>query len=102
MCPGLSAQAFVTSPLTSKNEAPWNVSGWRDRGLEHPFSRDDKERALLSFKVCDPSAGSGHFMLAAARRLGRDLARVRSGEAEPNPADYRRAVRDVIRRCIYT
>jgi hypothetical protein len=26
---------------------------------------------------------------------------VRSGEVEPNPADYRHAVRDVIRRCIY-
>src|SRR5258708_31652860 len=40
-------------------------------------------------------------MRAAARRLGRELARVRSGEAEPSPADYRHAIRDVIRRCIY-
>lgn len=64
-------------------------------------TRHDKERALLSLKVCDPASGSGHFMLAAARRIGRELARVRSGEAEPNPADYRHAVRDVIRRCIY-
>lgn len=62
---------------------------------------DDKERALLALKVCDPASGSGHFMLAAARRIGRELARVRSGEVEPNPEDYRRAVRDVIRRCIY-
>jgi N-6 DNA Methylase len=64
-------------------------------------TRDEKERALLSLKVCDPASGSGHFMLAAARRIGRELARVRSGEAEPNPADHRHAVRDVIRRCIY-
>jgi hypothetical protein len=70
--------------------------------LAKAATRDDKERALLSLKVCDPSSGSGHFMLAAARRLGRELARVRSGETEPNPSDYRRAVRDVIRRCIYT
>jgi hypothetical protein len=62
---------------------------------------DEKERALLSLKICDPASGSGHFMLAAARRVGRELARVRSGEIEPNPADYRKAVRDVIRRCIY-
>lgn len=61
----------------------------------------EKERALLALKVCDPSSGSGHFMLAAARRLGRELARVRSGEAEPNPTDYRHAIRDVIRCCIY-
>ncbi len=64
-------------------------------------TRDEQERALLSLKLCDPASGSGHFMLAAARRIARELARVRSGEAEPNPADYRHAVRDVIRRCIY-
>ena len=64
-------------------------------------NKEEKERALLSLKVCDPASGSGHFVLAAARRIGRELARVRSGEAEPNPEDYRRAVRDVIRRCIY-
>jgi hypothetical protein len=64
-------------------------------------TKAEKERTLLSLKVCDPASGSGHFMLAAARRIGRELARVRSGEAEPNPEDYRRAVRDVIRRCIY-
>ena len=61
----------------------------------------DKQRALLSLKICDPASGSGHFVLAAARRLGRELARVRSGEAEPNPADHRSAIRDVVRRCIY-
>ena len=27
-------------------------------------------------------------MLAAARRIGRELAKIRSGEAEPNPEDY--------------
>ena len=69
--------------------------------LAKAATREDKERALLSLKLGDPASGSGHFMLAAARRLGRELARVRSGVAEPNPADYRRAVRDVIRRCIY-
>jgi hypothetical protein len=71
-----------------------------DRLAKAP-TRDDKERAILSLKICDPASGSGHFVLAAARRLGRELARVRSGEAEPNPADHRKAVRDVIRHCIY-
>ena len=69
--------------------------------LVKAHTKDDKEQALLSLKVCDPASGSGHFLLAAARRIGRELARVRSEEAEPNPEDYRRAVRDVIRRCIY-
>ncbi len=61
----------------------------------------DKEQALLSITVCDPACGSGHFLLAAARRLGRELAKVRSGEEQPTPATFRRAVRDVIQHCIY-
>jgi hypothetical protein len=64
-------------------------------------SREDKERALLSLKVCDPASGSGHFLLAAARRLGRELARIRTGEEEPAPEAYREAVRDIIRECLY-
>jgi hypothetical protein len=62
---------------------------------------DDKERDLLLLRVCDPAAGSGHFLLAAARRIARELAKVRSGEDEPAPEEYRHALRDVIRNCIY-
>ena len=60
-----------------------------------------KKEALLSLKVCDPAAGSGHFLLAAARRIAKELARVESGEEEPSPEAYRDALRQVIRRCIY-
>jgi hypothetical protein len=60
-----------------------------------------QEAAILSIRVCDPACGSGHFLLAAARRLGRELARVRSGEDQPGPAQFRLAVRDVVRECIY-
>jgi len=59
------------------------------------------EEAILSVKVCDPASGSGHFLLAAARRLGKELARVRTGEPEPSPEAFRIAVRDVIAHCIY-
>ena len=62
---------------------------------------EEKEAALLSMKICDPAAGSGHFLLAAARRIAREVASLRSGEAEPTPSDYRAAMRDVIRNCIY-
>ena len=64
-------------------------------------TKEEKEQALLSMKVCDPAAGSGHFLLAAARRIARELAKVRLGEDEPAPSQYREAVRDVIRNCIY-
>ncbi|GIV95662.1 MAG: hypothetical protein KatS3mg057_0319 [Herpetosiphonaceae bacterium] len=63
--------------------------------------RQAREQAILSITVCDPACGSGHFLLAAARRLGRELAKVRSGEDQPSPDQFRRAVRDVISRCIY-
>ncbi|WP_038045154.1 Eco57I restriction-modification methylase domain-containing protein [Thermus caliditerrae] len=60
-----------------------------------------QEEALLALKVLDPAAGSGHFLLGAARRLGRRLAQVRTGEEEPSPEAYRQAVRDVAAHCLY-
>ncbi len=64
-------------------------------------TREAKEAALLALRVCDPASGSGHFLLAAARRIARELAKVRIGEQEPPPDAYRAAVREVIRQCIY-
>ncbi len=63
--------------------------------------KEAKEKALLSMKICDPAAGSGHFLLAAARTVGAELARIRLGEEQVTPGPYRLAVRDVIRSCIY-
>lgn len=69
--------------------------------LEHATTQDERERALLSLRVCDPACGSGHFLLAAARRIARELARVRSGEEEPPPGEFRKALREVIVHCLY-
>jgi len=60
-----------------------------------------QERALLKLKICDPACGSGHFLLAAARRIGKELARIRTGESQPAPEPLRQAIRDVIQHCIY-
>ena len=60
-----------------------------------------RERALLSIRVCDPASGSGHFLLAAARHIGKALACERTGEEEPAPERVREAIRDVIAHCIY-
>ncbi len=59
------------------------------------------EKALLALKVCDPACGSGHFLIAAAHRLAKCLAAIRTGDEEPAPEATRHALRDVIRHCIY-
>ncbi len=62
---------------------------------------DNPVDALLSIKVCDPACGSGHFLLAAARKLAERLAALRSDDGVVTPAAYRHALREVIARCIY-
>lgn len=57
--------------------------------------------ALLALKVCDPACGSGHFLIAAARRIARRLAQLRSGDEEPSPEITRTALREVIQHCVY-
>jgi hypothetical protein len=62
------------------------------------------EKEILDLKVCDPAVGSGHFLVGAAHRLARHLARIRAvaqGEGEPSPSFYQHALRDVIGRCLY-
>lgn len=61
----------------------------------------DPAGALLAMRVIDPACGSGHFLLAAARRLAERLAALRSPEGAVRPEDYRRALREVIAHCIY-
>jgi hypothetical protein len=63
--------------------------------------KEKKQQAILSMSVCDPACGSGHFLLAAARRLGRELAKIKTGEDEPTPKEFHLAVRDVIAHCVY-
>lgn len=61
----------------------------------------EPEAALLSLRVIDPACGSGHFLLAASRRIAEYLAQVRSPDGVVTPQSYRRALRDVIQYCIY-
>ncbi|AEK59699.1 conserved hypothetical protein (plasmid) [Acidithiobacillus caldus SM-1] len=57
--------------------------------------------ALLAMRVIDPACGSGHFLLAAARRLAEQLAQLRAPDGAVQPQDYRHALREVIARCIF-
>lgn len=62
---------------------------------------ENPEQALLDLKICDPACGSGHFLIAAAHRLAKRLATVRTGDEEPSPEETSKALRDVIGRCIF-
>jgi N-6 DNA Methylase len=72
-----------------------------DPVLDEAVRQPNAEAALLNLKVCDPASGSGHFLIAAAHRLAKRLAFVRTGEEEPPPDSVRMALRDVIGHCVY-
>src|SRR5262249_22710529 len=62
---------------------------------------DNGEEGILDLKVCDPACGSGHFLVAAAHRIAKRLASLRTGDEEPSPEATRHALRDVVSRCLY-
>ncbi|MGP3756152.1 Eco57I restriction-modification methylase domain-containing protein [Streptomyces sp. IBSNAI001] len=56
---------------------------------------------LLSLTVCDPACGSGHFLVAAARRIAKRVAAVREQNPEPTTDAVRHAMHEVVARCVY-
>lgn len=63
--------------------------------------RPDPEAAILGLSVIDPACGSGHFLIAAAHRIAKRLAAIRTGDDEPSPNATRTALRDVIAHCVH-
>ncbi|TXF82284.1 restriction endonuclease [Neolewinella aurantiaca] len=75
-----------------------------DRTVAPDAPEDKRQTArqkLLKLKVADVACGSGHILLAAARRIGLELARLASGAEQPSPPEIRQGTRDAIRNCIY-
>jgi hypothetical protein len=56
--------------------------------------------ALLSITLCDPACGSGHFLLAGARRIAEKLAELRFPDGYGDEV-FRHALREVISHCVY-
>src|SRR5699024_2254461 len=56
---------------------------------------------LLKLNVCDPACGSGHFLVAAARRIAKQVAAVQEGNPEPTVDAVRSAMHQVVAHCIY-
>ena len=69
--------------------------------LSKATTPQEKEKALLAIRVLDPACGSGHFLLAAARRLALELARIRAGDEEPSEELRQECLREVVAHCIY-
>lgn len=72
-----------------------------DPVLDQAAHTPDPEHATLALSVIDPACGSGHFLIAAANRIAKRLAAIRTDEGEPSPAAVQRALRDVVGHCIY-
>ena len=63
---------------------------------------ENPKAAILDLKILDPACGSGHFLLAVARRMAVEIARIESGSS--NSADEilrQHALREVVQHCIY-
>lgn len=92
-----SASYYTPAPLVDRL-----VKSALDPLIEKALASKNPEAALLALAVLDPACGSGHFSLAAGRRIAEALARVRAGEGGTvTPALYRAAFRDVISHCLY-
>lgn len=75
------------------------VQALLDSALDPVLDKTEPDK-LLKLTVIDPACGSGHFLLAAARRIATRLARHRA-EGTPALSDFRHALRDVARSCLH-
>jgi len=113
--PELNVDAFTFSLKTyAGSERKTTGSHYTHRSLIHclldsalepllieAMKKPEPEKALLALKVADLACGSGHFLIAAAHRIAKRLAIVRTGEGEPTVNVLREALRDVVANCIY-
>ena len=67
--------------------------------LDRAMKAADPAKAILDLNVIDTSCGSGHFVVAAARRMASRLVAARG--VDTSPTEYQRALRDVVRNSIY-
>ena len=62
---------------------------------------ENPRNAILNLKVLDPACGSGHFLLAAARRIALEITRLDSADDTSDELTRQQALREVVQHCIY-
>ncbi len=72
-----------------------------DRLKEAGNDVENRKKAILDLKVCDPACGGGTFLLSAMDFLGMKLAEARTNSESPLESDLREARRDILQHCIY-
>ena len=65
---------------------------------DHP---ENPRAAILNLNVLDAACGSGHFLLAAARRMAAEIARIDSGTDTSDETTRQHALREVVQHCVY-
>ena len=65
---------------------------------DHPAN---PKKAILDLNVIDPACGSGHFLLAAARRMAAEIVRIESDSESSDESARQHALREVVQHCIY-
>ncbi|MFB7194062.1 Eco57I restriction-modification methylase domain-containing protein [Streptomyces sp. NPDC056240] len=99
--PTALTEALLDSTLTPVIDAAQKRGEQLAAEAGRPDATADVERELLALTVCDPACGSGHFLVAASRRIAKRLASVREHNPEPTELGARHALHEVTARCVY-
>ncbi|MFF5183446.1 Eco57I restriction-modification methylase domain-containing protein [Streptomyces sp. NPDC000345] len=99
--PTALTEALLDSTLTPVIDEAVRRGERRAQDEGHSDPADTIVGELLSLTVCDPACGSGHFLVAAARRIAKRVASVRERNPEPTVEAVRHALHEVVARCVY-
>ena len=61
----------------------------------------EAEASILALRICDPSCGAGHFLIAAAERIAKHLVLMRSPKDSSSISSKQYAKQQIIEHCIF-
>ncbi|WP_075738484.1 Eco57I restriction-modification methylase domain-containing protein [Streptomyces acidiscabies] len=99
--PSALTETLLDSTLNPVIDAAVRRGEERSRSEGQSDPADVIVEELLSLTVCDPACGSGHFLVASARRIAKRVASVRERLPEPTDEAVRHALHEVVARCVY-